>query len=1172
MSPPIFDRSILYLGKDADRMTAQDAERQHATVDRILEAFCGARDDRREVQLLADEVGLGKTFVALAVAYAMLAAVRERKPPAYASDLTDAYRAVVVLTPEGNHPLATKWADEVEALVKRCGIKPEPLKWFKSVLCETPEDLLIALRKASDLRRKPGSVPTVLVCQAGMFKRKLRESGPKLRFLTAALFRWLGQKLPNDVRWSVIRRAAEVRGFEDWTDRVNRGEAAGLWDFSAHERYLSLAVDDPERLVDEERRAFEAVPFRYEEMVRAFEKLTRSEEGQSAFFSAAVVPGCEEEPEGIVPYCKWIARKIGKPDVYFDGFKIRVSSLYRSLFPQLMGNKLPLVIADEAHHWRRETAGCRSFLTNLAPFTHRLLLLTATPFQLCREELEGVLSRSDSMEPTIGSERVAVLQQKRSVMLSAMAKSEQAGRAFSKLWGHLADDLRKSQAQATGESHLTKEDVIQHTQLVESYWCDLVRPNGTEVQRLMALPGRLRQFFSAALELKKANAHLGTVMRELIIRHRRDASHRRYRIGCEYPPKAEEPLRPDQCQLHAARGSELPCDAELAQFLLMKVVASATRGRRKTALGMDVTGAYSTLWKSREGKKAVAAAAQNEDKAYFPILAKLTGGQHIPNRADPQHPKVRLAVQTARECWERDEKTLIFCFRIPTANVLKELISKEIEGRMASARKALLSGHGASSDKEALTQFKSSLTSRTGSVLPAFMDRVVLGLAQWKQWPLLSLDPNDLHQIAQLAARAYVDGKPAIRDVQKPDRVLLGRICEYVLAAKYLSSLTLIDGEGKEILEFIADDSWITSRYGTGRRGRSDPELEETTDALTRSSLSATYEMGDQMEASVFQSLLKTFHRSESRETFGLLQSLVAGPNMFVPLPPFKIDEQAVQRARRMTEQIWKMTLQPDGMKWEERGQVVDAVNRALLRDHFLLRLPRKVFAGQDEQWSESLVRGFHSSQLFNGQSEPVAQKIADFLQELAQMTASERVHGLRYALNSQGKAVVLVSGSTSERDAVFRGFNSPLLPEILICTQVGQEGIDLHRHCRHVVHYDLGWNPATIEQRTGRIDRIGSKTQRERNLGVGQAGNDSLLPGLEVALPYLAATYDERMFDRLFSRSQAFDLLTGGDPSVDPDDETGYEIEGVEEPGKILQFVALPETMRQELRVDLRA
>jgi hypothetical protein len=273
-----------------------------------------------------------------------------------------------------------------------------------------------------------------------------------------------------------------------------------------------------------------------------------------------------------------------------------------------------------------------------------------------------------------------------------------------------------------------------------------------------------------------------------------------------------------------------------------------------------------------------------------------------------------------------------------------------------------------------------------------------------------------------------------------------------------------------------------------------------------------------------------------------------------------------------MTDQLWKITLQPDGIRWEQRGEVVDAVNRALLRDHFLLRLPREVFVGTDEQWSEALVRGFHSAQLFGRKSEPVAAKIADFLNELAQMTADERSHSLRYALNVQGKAVVLVSGSTRERDAVFRGFNSPLLPEILICTQVGQEGIDLHRHCRHVVHYDLGWNPATIEQRTGRVDRIGSKTQRERKLALQDSVAESALPGLEVALPYLAATYDERMFDRLYTRAQAFDLLTGGDPSVDSEEKLDYEIEGVEEPGGVSQFVALPDSMRRELRVDLSA
>ena len=505
--------------------------------------------------------------------------------------------------------------------------------------------------------------------------------------------------------------------------------------------------------------------------------------------------------------------------------------------------------------------------------------------------------------------------------------------------------------------------------------------------------------------------------------------------------------------------------------------------------------------------------------------------------------------------------------------MLRDLISNEIEQHIASARRALLRGHHASSDEAALAQFKNSLTARTGSVLPAFMDRVLLGLAQRNGWPILSLESGDLDVIADLAARARVNGRPAVRDVQKPDRVLFSRICEHVLAGRYLRSISNGDAQSSAVLARIADIAWIETRYALGNRRGLEADSNETADVLTRSSLSACYEVSDKTDPAVFDSLRQKFARSGALLSGGLLASLVGGPNIFVPLEPFKLRLDGAQEgARTMTEQLWKITLQPDGMQWEQRSQVVDAVNRALLRDHFLLRLPRAVFVGADQNWSESLVQGIHSEQLFGRQGETVAAQIADFLQELAQMTANERSHSLRYALNAQGKAVVLVSGSTRERDAVFRGFNSPLLPEILICTQVGQEGIDLHRHCRHVVHYDLGWNPATIEQRTGRVDHIGSKTQRERQLLANDRLTERELPGLEVALPYLAATYDERMFDRLYARAQAFELLTGGDAALDPDHEGSSEMERVDEGTESAQFVALPDSMRRQLRVDLSA
>jgi hypothetical protein len=46
--------------------------------------------------------------------------------------------------------------------------------------------------------------------------------------------------------------------------------------------------------------------------------------------------------------------------------------------------------------------------------------------------------------------------------------------------------------------------------------------------------------------------------------------------------------------------------------------------------------------------------------------------------------------------------------------------------------------------------------------------------------------------------------------------------------------------------------------------------------------------------------------------------------------------------------------------------------------------------------------------------------------------------------------------------------------PPILICTDVAAEGLDLQR-AERVVHYDLPWTPARLEQRTGRAARIGA-------------------------------------------------------------------------------------------------
>lgn len=64
---------------------------------------------------------------------------------------------------------------------------------------------------------------------------------------------------------------------------------------------------------------------------------------------------------------------------------------------------------------------------------------------------------------------------------------------------------------------------------------------------------------------------------------------------------------------------------------------------------------------------------------------------------------------------------------------------------------------------------------------------------------------------------------------------------------------------------------------------------------------------------------------------------------------------------------------------------------------------------------------------------------------------------------------------STDRREELKRRFNADPAKEplrVLICTDAAREGINLQSHCHDLIHIDLPWNPARLEQRNGRIDR----------------------------------------------------------------------------------------------------
>jgi len=72
-------------------------------------------------------------------------------------------------------------------------------------------------------------------------------------------------------------------------------------------------------------------------------------------------------------------------------------------------------------------------------------------------------------------------------------------------------------------------------------------------------------------------------------------------------------------------------------------------------------------------------------------------------------------------------------------------------------------------------------------------------------------------------------------------------------------------------------------------------------------------------------------------------------------------------------------------------------------------------------------------------------------------------------------KPVEFLTGETDmlRRQRLLRAFNHDKVhPQILIVSQAGSEGQNMHEACRRVIHYDLHWNPTVLHQRTGRVHR----------------------------------------------------------------------------------------------------
>jgi hypothetical protein len=86
----------------------------------------------------------------------------------------------------------------------------------------------------------------------------------------------------------------------------------------------------------------------------------------------------------------------------------------------------------------------------------------------------------------------------------------------------------------------------------------------------------------------------------------------------------------------------------------------------------------------------------------------------------------------------------------------------------------------------------------------------------------------------------------------------------------------------------------------------------------------------------------------------------------------------------------------------------------------------------------------------------------------------------LARSLSAQAVTNAMIHGliNVDEREAAIQDFLERDDINVLLTSEVGGEGIDLQKACV-VINYDLPWNPMVVEQRIGRVDRIGQESPK---------------------------------------------------------------------------------------------
>ena len=1126
-------RRLMTVKSETEPAVQSHWDRQRATAAHILDRF----EEGHDVQLLGDEVGMGKTYVALAVIAERLLRTRDNS------------RRALLVTPAST-VLRTKWEQEIRSFSEkyvapgRRKLTPLQVNSYWDLVANLHDYQNHSSKNVTGERQR-----CLLEVTWQWFAAREASAGGKLMRTRWPILEqsWKSETAKKAKESEMVRFVSDfsIAAWHAFLDDQNASQRGQIIDMLARDG--PMGADDPqvplgmlkELFRDFVRRqdAYEpnvfiipmsalGMPKRNSSSTRRFatfvlatllkgrkdvtrsrclkamkhdgiliEKVTiktlREMAGLDLYSTSHCVPGAlKDQPELA---SRWTDIVDGRAENIPATFKAILAAV---IAKKLAESHIDLAVVDEVHNWKDKTNGAADFKAGFAPYVERKLIMSATPFQLEEQEMKRVF--------------------------------ENVARRDGKTWQTL---------QALYESNIVADCLVANANLMQALHGLAQHRIANDVLLRLALPPELLQatlqamaadpmaseaaalFCRVALDYRAAVDKLVERQRELVVRHLKTDLRRSVHAGIDFG--GVSPLhRPT---LYPTSGINHP-DDQLVNYLAMRLDQRMRRdGSSAKAKAHLLGGMTSSLAAFRDSAQATRSSPNmttSSETARYAEMVNSVLEQH-------RHPKVEATVAHALQNYRNGKKTLIFCERLATVGEIAHKIADGIAAGWKQAHGQDVAASGGVRVREAFVDLPFgrlvlSMTKPAAEMSTTVELRASVASFVGESLRSSGLEPTQrrMMRLCNLYLLAVLPSDETPASSKLCERLVT--LFERRLMVDELNAAVLTDRHGQafagDLLTRVATfvdaqfagerNLWISSRQADESRFRND--------------------VINLLESEARLVLAADAHGAQAKVTIGFAKTLLD-----------------------LEGGLKSVLLRPDLL----RG--IDATGDDLeILAHARVRAP----LGQGESAWSRMSRFVNQLARANGSINADDQKST----ERKSLWRAISLRGVRTDDGSE-PLVQTLKGSTDAqaRVAVCAAFNSPLAPDVLICTSIGSEGIDLHRECAEIIHHDMPWNPARLEQRNGRIDRVASLSKATGC-------------HVRIGVPFLEQSYERFQFDRLLSRAQLFQVLLGtldfdatdvdqgddGETMPEPDPDAAADMSNPEP--------LLPEALAKWLSVDL--